>query len=133
MSTFVRTKAGVIGTSEQSLKSIVKEADKLIELVEIGDIVNGHEIVNKYQEGDETEPTTLVLYATKEGEVPITDEEIKSVLCKEKVKSYTFQINAKQIEEAELIPIDWLIEYEARNGQEVRLQEAVAEWRKENV
>ena len=30
------------------------------------------------------------------------------------------------------IPIEWLKEYEAKNGQEVRLQSAIEEWEKEN-
>ena len=30
------------------------------------------------------------------------------------------------------IPIEWLKRYEAKNGQETRLQEALAEWEKEN-
>lgn len=34
--------------------------------------------------------------------------------------------------EVKAIPIEWLINYEIKNGQEVRLQEAIAQWEKEN-
>lgn len=30
------------------------------------------------------------------------------------------------------IPIEWLINYEIKNGQETRLQEAITQWEKEN-
>lgn len=38
----------------------------------------------------------------------------------------------KQAEIVEAISIEWLKEYEVKNGQEVRLQSAIEEWEKEN-
>lgn len=35
-------------------------------------------------------------------------------------------------EEVKAIPIEWLINYEIKNGQETRLQEAITQWEKEN-
>ena len=35
--------------------------------------------------------------------------------------------------EVEAISIEWLKEYEVKNGQEVRLQSAIEEWEKENA
>lgn len=34
--------------------------------------------------------------------------------------------------EVKAIPIEWLINYEIKNGQETRLQEAITQWEKEN-
>lgn len=34
--------------------------------------------------------------------------------------------------EIEAVPIEWLKKYEAKNGQETRLQEALEGWEKEN-
>ena len=34
--------------------------------------------------------------------------------------------------EIKAVPIEWLKRYEAKNGQETRLQEALEDWEKEN-
>lgn len=38
----------------------------------------------------------------------------------------------KKYQEKQLIPIEWLKRYELAKGQEVRLQDAINKWEKEN-
>ncbi len=42
------------------------------------------------------------------------------------------KIITKDAPEVKAIPIEWLKEYEIKNGQEVRLQSAIEKWEKEN-
>lgn len=41
-------------------------------------------------------------------------------------------IDIEKAPTVEAIPIEWLINYEIKNGQETRLQEAITQWEKEN-
>ena len=47
-------------------------------------------------------------------------------------EEYDVQKWCPLLPKTEAIPIEWLINYEIKNGQETRLQEAITQWEKEN-
>lgn len=61
----------------------------------------------------------------------INKEQLLDAVMKKSYSQASIQLINDQ-PEIEAIPIEWLKAYEAKNGQETRLQEALEDWEKEN-
>ena len=81
---WVRTKNGIIKMSsiESCIENVIKHSYNLIDLIDVGDVVNGQEIESK--NGD----TTLVTI-TNHG---INKKHIKTILTKEQYKKYALEV-----------------------------------------
>ena len=71
-------------------------------------------------DADNLKPTKgMFLYQTEEADVIATE-------------AYRWELIEREAPTVKAIPIEWLINYEIKNGQETRLQEAITQWEKEN-
>ena len=96
---FVETNNGFIGFDIEN--DIVKHSPNIIDLIEVGDYVNGIEVINIYEKGQEcflghcNEKTIELkndIYETIPSEYLITNEQIKEVVTKEQFNQIKYEV-----------------------------------------
>ena len=80
-------------TSNGELSDVIKSGDNLIDLIEVGDYVNGLRI-NSITEVDENHDVRLVWNLTTYGDddISFSNEEIKSIVTKEQFESMKYEV-----------------------------------------
>lgn len=80
-------------TSNGELSDVIKSGDNLIDLIEVGDYVNGLRI-NSITEVDEKHDVRLVWNLTTYGDddISFSNEEIKSIVTKEQFESMKYEV-----------------------------------------
>ena len=111
---YVRTKNGVIdkvdalyGMIENTvhlenqkwfdIKNIVKHSKQLIDLTKAGDIVNGHLVIDKYEDVDEygNDFWCLIIEDDSLLNRSIREEDIKTILTKEQYMANCYKVGGK--------------------------------------
>lgn len=72
---------------KSQLFSIIKASDKLIDLVEIGDYVNGREVVDLFYNAN-----NKIIGVETRGSVDYVNEEIKSIVTKEQFDQMSYKL-----------------------------------------
>lgn len=80
-------------TLNGELSDVIKSGDNLIDLIEVGDYVNGLRI-NSITEVDENHDVRLVWNLTTYGDddISFSNEEIKSIVTKEQFESMKYEV-----------------------------------------
>ena len=106
---YVRTKDGVIGKVIKVLsnrvfldnlgyavltKNIVKHSKQLIDLIEVGDIVNGMQVLDIYKPRDLWEPIEIRVDSRYTNF--ILSEDIKTILTKEQFEASCYKVGGEE-------------------------------------
>lgn len=105
-----RTKDGIIGKEvydkdiNPNLKKIMQEVDEedakkagfnAVDIIERGDLVNGHIVVDIIQNNRKKEPSTMIYCEYGNGLRGFYNEGIKTIITKESLKDMEIRINEK--------------------------------------
>lgn len=79
------------------LEDIVKHSKNLIDLIEIGDIVNGHLVIDKYEDVDEYGNNFWCLIIEDDSLLnrSIREEDIKTILTKEQSEANCYKVGGE--------------------------------------
>lgn len=92
-----RMKEDVLYSNEMFKKVIVKHSKQLIDLTKAGDIVNGHLVIDKYEDVDEygNDFWCLIIEDDSLLNRSIREEDIKTILTKESYMANCYKVGGK--------------------------------------
>lgn len=92
-----RMKKDVLYSNEMFKKVIVKHSKQLIDLTKIGDIVNGHLVIDKYEDVDEygNDFWCLIIEDDSLLNRSIREEDIKTILTKEQYEANYYKVGGE--------------------------------------
>lgn len=92
-----RMKEDVLYSNEMFKKVIVKHSKQLIDLIKSGDIVNGHLVIDKYEDVDEygNDFWCLIIEDDSLLNRSIREEDIKTILTKEQSEANCYKVGGE--------------------------------------
>ena len=92
-----RMKEDVLYSNEMFKKVIVKHSKQLIDLIKSGDIVNGHLVIDKYEDVDEygNDFWCLIIEDDSLLNRSIREEDIKTILTKEQSEANCYKVRGE--------------------------------------